>query len=150
MWQTAWRYCTSIWDWWTASRAADTAGGSTEFVLVRRPRGSAATVATRKQHIAKPLRDQVWTFYVGPTFQVLCPCCSSVTIDALHFECGHVLAEAAGGATHLVNLRPICKACNASMGRRHMHAFMKACGFPLNTMRAMDAKATTLLGHTPT
>ncbi len=148
MWRTAWRYCTSVWDWWTTSRTTDTAGG-TDFVLVRRPRGTVNT-STRKQHIPKPLRDQVWTFYVGPTFQVSCPCCSSVNIDALHFECGHVLAEAAGGATHLVNLRPICKACNASMGRRHMHEFMKACGFSLQAMCAMDAKAATLLGHMPT
>ncbi len=41
------------------------------------------------------------------------------------WECGHVVSDAGGGETILSNLRPICIACNRSMGKTHMDEFKK-------------------------
>lgn len=114
-----------------------------DYILVAKPR--APLTRTKKAVIAKPLRDMVWTFYVGQEFSAVCPCCSQQKIDALHFECGHVQAEAAGGLTHLYNLRPICRSCNGSMGKQHMFQFMKKCGFHVNLLQPMNDKAQSLL-----
>lgn len=99
----------------------------------------------RKVRISKPLRDKVWSYYVGDNFRCKCPCCNHQNIDAFHFECGHVIAEAEGGPTHLHNLRPICRSCNASMGKEHMMQFMVRCGFDTAVMEALDEIAKEIV-----
>jgi hypothetical protein len=90
----------------------------------------------------KALRDLVWVTYMGPdTFRGVCWCCSSVAIDALHFECGHVQAEAMGGECSVENLRPICHTCNTSMGKRNMFAFMRDCHFPSAKVQCIKRKS---------
>ncbi len=49
-------------------------------------------------------------------------------ITQLNFSCGHILAEANGGALHVSNLRPICVSCNSSMGTKNMNEFIKEYG----------------------
>lgn len=52
-----------------------------------------------------------------------CYCCDScIQLEA--FEIGHVKSLADGGSNDTSNLRPICIACNRSMGKRHMKDFM--------------------------
>jgi len=131
----------SVADWWEKPWTSFRYKNDLEepFVIISAPPSSAAYKS--KCRISKALRDQVWTFYAGEQFSIKCPCCSHQTIDALHFECGHLVAEATGGPTILRNLRPICKVCNASMGKQNMLAFMKRCGFPQQAMEQMNHKA---------
>jgi hypothetical protein len=140
---------TKAYDLWCAmwpEGTKDHEENETEYVVVPKPRERATPLTrVKKMVIAKPLRDMVWTFFVGQEFATLCPCCGLQKIDALHFECGHVEAEAAGGATHLYNLRPICRSCNGSMGKQHMYQFMKKCGFQMTLLQPMNVKAQGLL-----
>ena len=49
-----------------------------------------------------------------------------VTLTAISirsFHCGHVIAESKGGDTNIANLRPVCAACNLSMGVMSMNEF---------------------------
>ena len=83
-----------------------------------------------KKAVPKALKDSVWSKYVGDDKgQAMCHCCGMRQIKMNSFHCGHVVAEARGGATHLDNLRPVCALCNLSMGTRDMDAFRAECGF---------------------
>jgi len=55
-------------------------------------------------------------------------CCKRVTIDNTNFHCGHVISEKDGGTLETGNLRPICSACNHSMGTENMIEFVKKYG----------------------
>jgi 5-methylcytosine-specific restriction endonuclease McrA len=81
----------------------------------------------KKKHVPKTIRNQVWRKYCGNSLDSICYCCH----QKLQYECweaGHIIAEVNGGATTLENLRPICVACNRSMGRMNMIDFMKRYG----------------------
>jgi 5-methylcytosine-specific restriction endonuclease McrA len=54
---------------------------------------------------------------------ILCYCCDLQTINANHFEAGHIISFKNGGHTHLNNLRPICSTCNKRMGTMNMDEF---------------------------
>jgi len=123
-------------------------GGYEDFVIVRQQAAATNPGRARKRKISKALRDQVWTVYAGETFKIKCPCCSYNDIDPLHFECGHLVAEAAGGETHLSNLRPVCRTCNASMGAVEMTTWMKRNGFCLEALEAMNRKTNKVLVNT--
>ena len=70
----------------------------------------------QKQTIPKAIREQVWIFYFGRTFQHKCyiPWCKN-KIDVINFHVGHNKPESKGGTLDVNNLKPICARCNLSM-----------------------------------
>jgi len=67
----------------------------------------------------------VWNHYIGEDIiKHKCLCCKKVTISNTNFEVGHVLSEKNGGTHEINNLRPICFACNHSMGPENMIDFV--------------------------
>jgi 5-methylcytosine-specific restriction endonuclease McrA len=75
----------------------------------------------KKQAIPKHVRTIVWNHYIGEDIiKHKCLCCKKVTITNTCFEVGHVLSEKNGGTHEINNLRPICGACNHSMGAENM------------------------------
>ena len=85
-----------------------------------------APTTVKKKAIPNHVKTLVWNKYVGvDKLEEKCFSCRAEKIDARHFHCGHVLAEAKGGELNLTNLRPVCAACNLSMGTRSMNEFTK-------------------------
>ena len=79
----------------------------------------------KKQSIPKNVRTIVWNHYIGEDIiKHKCLCCKKVTISNTNFEVGHVLSEKNGGTHEINNLRPICFACNHSMGAENMIDFV--------------------------
>ena len=75
----------------------------------------------KKQVIPKHVRNIVWNHYIGEDIiKHKCLCCKKVTITNTNFEVGHVISETNGGTHEINNLRPICGACNHSMGTENM------------------------------
>lgn len=69
-----------------------------------------------KDKIPKALREQVWLTHIGKKYNSKCYiswCSNRITV--FDFQCGHNVPESKGGATDLLNLRPICSRCNSSM-----------------------------------
>jgi hypothetical protein len=89
-----------------------------------------AEVKTKKKSIPKVVKDLCWSKYIGDDIaRSKCMCCETNEIKMNSFHCGHVIAESMGGKTTVDNLRPICKACNLSMGTENLNDFKKKCGF---------------------
>ena len=79
----------------------------------------------KKQSIPKNVRIIVWNHYIGEDIiRHRCLCCKKVLISNTNFEVGHVLSEKNGGTHEINNLRPICFACNHSMGAENMIEFV--------------------------
>ncbi len=79
----------------------------------------------KKQSIPKSVRSIVWNHYIGEDIiKHKCLCCKKVTISNTNFEVGHVQSEKNGGTLEINNLRPICFACNHSMGTENMVDFV--------------------------
>lgn len=79
----------------------------------------------KKQSIPKNVRVIVWNHYIGEDIiKHKCLCCKKVAISNINFEVGHVISEANGGTHEINNLRPICFACNHSMGTENMIDFV--------------------------
>jgi len=84
----------------------------------------------RKKTIPKVVKDLSWNKWIGEDVaKHPCLCCRVNEIRMNNFHCGHVQAEANGGTTTVDNLRPICRACNLSMGTENMNEFKARCGF---------------------
>lgn len=45
-------------------------------------------------------------------------------ITPFEYHAGHIVSEANGGEVTVENIRPICAACNLSMGQRNMDEFI--------------------------
>jgi len=89
-----------------------------------------STVSTKKKSIPKVVKDHCWNKWVGDDIaKTKCLCCNLNEIKMNSFHCGHIIAEANGGITSVENLRPICKACNLSMGTTNLDEFKMRCGF---------------------
>lgn len=88
-----------------------------------------------KDKIPSSVRNTIWLKYIGESMIGLCTCCKQTQISNNCFECGHVISEKNGGTVTIDNLRPICSACNKSMGTLDMDEFMKKYGYivPSNT-----------------
>ena len=85
---------------------------------------------TKKKAVPKVVRDLSWNRWIGEDVaKHKCMCCEINEIRMNSFQCGHVIAEANGGKTTVDNLRPICSACNLSMGTENMYEFKARCGF---------------------
>lgn len=54
-------------------------------------------------------------------------CKSEITI--FNFECGHIISVKEGGSNMIDNLKPICGACNKSMGAGNMAEFAAEMGY---------------------
>ena len=79
----------------------------------------------KKQSIPKQIRTIVWNHYIGhDILKHKCLCCKKVLIINTNFEVGHVISEKNGGTHEINNLRPICGACNHSMGAENMIDFV--------------------------
>jgi hypothetical protein len=89
-----------------------------------------AEVKAKKKAIPKVMKSLCWSKHVGDTVGMTqCMCCETNQIKMNDFQCGHVVAEANGGTMTVDNLRPICKACNLSMGTENLNEFKLRCGF---------------------
>ena len=83
-------------------------------------------IHVRRKKIPKQIKTLVWNEYIGAEFpQGRCACCQKEKIDQRNYHCGHVIAESKGGDLNIKNLRPICAACNGSMGTQSMNEFTK-------------------------
>ena len=80
---------------------------------------------SNKRKIPQVKRKLVWEKYLGNVIKSNCYCCNITKIDALNFECGHVISRADGGDDSIDNLRPICSSCNKSMGTENLYIFKK-------------------------
>lgn len=86
------------------------------------PRAVKATLP-RRRGLSKAARLAVWNRFFGERSGVgQCQCCRR-EVTQQTFECGHIVAAAAGGDDDPVNLRPVCGPCNKSMGAVHMDEF---------------------------
>lgn len=82
------------------------------------------TPKKRKAYIPKTLKKKIWEKHIGKHVgSTLCSVCSNNEITQMDFHCGHIIAEADGGATNEHNLIPICASCNLSMGRKNLKMF---------------------------
>ena len=80
----------------------------------------------RRKGIPKHVKTLVWNKHIGAAVNsTKCMSCREELISIRNFHCGHVIAEAKGGDSTINNLRPICAACNSSMGTMSMNEFTK-------------------------
>ena len=78
----------------------------------------------KKAKIPQALRTATWIEYIGEeNSQAKCLCCKTAVISVFNFHCAHVISESKGGELTLENLRPVCGACNLSMGMVNMEDF---------------------------
>ena len=90
----------------------------------------ATIVKEKKKAVPKVVKDLSWNKWIGEDIaRTKCLCCGVNEIKMSSFHCGHVLAVVNGGTTTVDNLRPICAACNLSMGTTNFDDFKKQCGF---------------------
>ncbi len=73
----------------------------------------------KRPNIPKYVKTECWQTHIGKKIgSLLCPYCTTNELTQLNFECGHVLAYAEGGTLEISNLRPLCKTCNSSLGKK--------------------------------
>jgi 5-methylcytosine-specific restriction endonuclease McrA len=79
-----------------------------------------STQQKKKANIPKALREQVWIQNIGNHFEHKClvEWCKN-TMNVFDFHVGHNIPESQGGATNIMNLKPICARCNLSMGSQY-------------------------------
>jgi 5-methylcytosine-specific restriction endonuclease McrA len=82
-----------------------------------------------KEKIPVPVKNALWSLHFQTNLNGVCQCCKTETISRNNFDCGHIVSEKEGGNVELTNLRPICRACNSSMGVMNMNEYMKKYGF---------------------
>jgi len=87
-------------------------------------------IKSKKKSVPKVVKDLSWNKWVGEDVaKTKCLCCGVNEIKMSSFHCGHVISLASGGKTTVDNLRPICAACNLSMGTENLNDFKIKCGF---------------------
>jgi len=82
-----------------------------------------------KEKIPVTVKNTLWSLYFNNNLQGICQCCKTEIISKNNFDCGHIISEKNGGKVHIENLKPICRACNSSMGTTDMNEFMIKYGF---------------------
>ena len=79
----------------------------------------AEVVKLRKKTIPALLKQSVWNTYIGVEIgKAQCARCN-IDITQMSFYCGRLIPESNEGELEVKNLRPICKGCNASIGKRN-------------------------------
>lgn len=90
------------------------------------------TSEIKKYHkalIPVALKRAVWNIYIGECYGLAyCFAGCNGLVSQTNFACGHIIAEKNGGKLSLENLRPVCTACNSSMGTQNMNEFMEKYG----------------------
>ena len=100
----------------------------------------------KKKTIPKVVKDLSWNMWIGEDVaKHVCLCCETNEIKMSSFHCGHIVAEANGGITSVENLRPICRACNLSMGTEDMNIFKQRCGFGIKKEKSLSEKIQPLV-----
>lgn len=85
--------------------------------------------SVKKQQIPKHIKTIIWNTYIGEDIMKhKCLCCKRVNIRITEFDAGHIISEKDGGTLEINNLRPICSACNHSMGSMNMIEYIKKYG----------------------
>mmetsp|Transcript_3762 Transcript_3762/g.5663 ORF Transcript_3762/g.5663 Transcript_3762/m.5663 type:complete len:391 (+) Transcript_3762:730-1902(+) len=101
-------------------------------------RRSAAGRQTRDLQNRRPIpaavKNAVWDRWNGRLGFAPCFCCRRQEIRMSSFHCGHVVARSRGGSDSVENLRPICQACNSSMGSCNMAVFIERFGLHSNVV----------------
>jgi len=111
--------------------------------VIAQQNAKAKPTKPKKKSIPKVVKDLSWNKWVGEDVaRTKCLCCGVNEIKMSSFHCGHVVAEANGGTTTVDNLRPICAACNTSMGTQNLNDFKAKCGFGEKTSVAPAKKPT--------
>ena len=82
-----------------------------------------------KEKIPVSVKNTLWSLHFPNVLEGKCKCCQTETITRNNFDCGHIISEKNGGEIKLENLKPICRACNSSMGVMNMNEYMKKYGF---------------------
>ena len=82
-----------------------------------------------KEKIPVSVKNTLWSLHFPNVLEGKCKCCQTETITRNNFDCGHIISEKNGGYIKLENLKPICRACNSSMGVMNMTEYMKKYGF---------------------
>lgn len=101
----------------------------------------------RRRPLSHAARMAVWNRWTeGGMYAGSGPChaCGRL-ISQQEFECGHVVAVAHGGSDGLDNLRPLCRACNRSMGTKTLDEFKDELARGRN-----DLRFTRGIGESPT
>lgn len=94
-----------------------------------------------KEKIPVPVKNALWSLHFQTNITGICQCCKTENISRNNFDCGHIVSEKEGGNVELTNLRPICRACNSSMGTMNMNEYMKKYGFDkINTEVKSDTE----------
>ena len=90
----------------------------------------ASEIKYTKKRIPKVVKDHSWNKWIGDNIACSkCLCCNINEIKMNNFHCGHIVAEVNGGTNSIENLKPICSACNLSMGSENLEDFKKRCEF---------------------
>ena len=83
------------------------------------------SITKSRPQIPKMIRGEVWKEYNGHSVYGSCYCCKR-TLDVFDtWNAGHVVPYSHGGPNTVTNLRPICQACNQSMGTENLYDFKK-------------------------
>jgi hypothetical protein len=107
-------------------------------------------MSTKKKTVPKVLRDLSWSKWIGEDIgKSKCFCCEVNEIKMSSFHCGHVVAEVNGGKTTVDNIRPICSACNLSMGSENLDEFKTRCGFNKPTNSKIEPKKDDIVAWYP-
>jgi len=100
----------------------------TEEVVVAVP--VEALVVSKKVTVPKKVKTDVWNTYIGAAIPAhKCLCCKKTTITNTEFHVGHKKSAFDGGELNIDNLRPICAACNTSMGTMNMDEYIVKFGY---------------------
>lgn len=82
-----------------------------------------------KQIITPYKKNKVWQREFGDDENGECPItfCKTILNNGRNknWECGHIISEFNGGDCEPLNLRPICKNCNCSMGSKDWNVYNK-------------------------
>lgn len=93
-----------------------------------------------KEKIPVPVKNALWSLHFQNNITGICQCCKTENISRNNFDCGHIVSEKYGGNVELTNLRPICRACNSSMGTMNMDEYIKKYGFDKINTEIKEAK----------
>jgi len=89
---------------------------------------------TVQNRVSAQTRHKCWRAFYSqipdsektPEGDVMCPCCDFHFINQGSFEAGHIRSFKNGGSDDISNLRPVCSACNKSMGIMDMDEYTKS------------------------